>query len=609
MKKFKSSLLCIILVLLLSSQKGTPTVNAQINSNNRDNYNKIDTLIDRNQYEKAKEICLEMLKKNPSDPVIKTYLGMIYTAQFKYNEAEKVLKEALAKTPNNYIARNALGIIYYQKASSFERDSDKYYESAIVEFETVTRLSPTFYQAYTNAAKVFQDTGKLDQAELYYRKALSIEPNDSDAIEGLGTVYFQKNLIDVAIQKFLKAISINKRNSTAHFHLGEAYMAKGEYDKAITYLQSSLYIFPNSSIVHEMLGKAYEYKGDINSAITEYQKAILIKPKSVQPYLNLANIYENNGEYDLAILELKNAVAKNPEHKEILIKIAELSINNDNVDQGIKYYKTFLDNKDTSIEALKGLSQAYYIKTTEISTTEAISKNDLLSLQSELSKNLQINPDDPEINLALLRLAVITNSKNEAEMYFNKIISMKNIRPLYPLIKGEAYFIMGRFRDSMNEFKLAVNMGDSAEDLLNIGKALLLNKCYSVAKIAFERILVISPNNQNAKKILIKITDLENQANEKFVIAENFYNKEQYLQAQQALKDCIFLNPYFDKAYYFLAKIYEIQKDYLNTITYYQAYLNLAHLKPKEIHKIQRKIHKLSLRTKDKRAFISMICA
>ncbi len=496
------------------------------------NHLKIEKLIEKGRYHEALAEITKILRNNPNDLNAKAYMGSVYSAQFKLDAAKREYREILKKDPNNAAAHNGLGMVYYRRTTSSDMNVRKQIpqllNKSLKEFSKAIKNAPFFYQAYNNAGEIYYEQGKITEAETYFRKAIELKPDYSEAVENYGRILFSKNQINAAIKEYREAIKLNSRNSSAYYHLGEALIAKGQYSNAIKYLQTSLYLFPNSAPVHNMLGKAYEMQKNETAAIAEYKKASLIKPEYPAPYLSLANIYENRGDEEFAISELRNALSINPNFYEANVRIAEISLNIGRIDQAVNCYKKLLNLPQYKKIALNGLSRAYFLKAQQASSSGYLSsENDFIQVKNALKQAISYDPENLELYLSLLKISKISREDDRSEFYLNHIIKESGDNRIDHIIKGEAYLVFKEFNNAEKEFVLAINQSQNTEDLLKLAEIFTIDRSYSSAEIALNRVLALEPNNLKAKMAEKRIERYKIQAISKLRVAEDFYKRKQ----------------------------------------------------------------------------------
>ena len=135
----------------------------------------------------------------------------------------------------------------------------------------------------------------------------------------LAIQHHQRGNFQEAISYYKKAIQINPNLSEAHNNLGYAYQGLGKTQEAINCYQKAIQINPNLSEVHNNLGYAYQELGKTQEAMNCYQKAIQINSDYVEAHNNLGHLYRELGKtqeamncYQKAIDLYDHVLALNP---------------------------------------------------------------------------------------------------------------------------------------------------------------------------------------------------------------------------------------------------------------------------------------------------------
>ena len=87
------------------------------------------------------------------------------------------------------------------------------------------------------------DSEKYSEAEIKYRKALSISPEETKALYNLGNTHFNDKNFDEASQRFFQTQKFSKDKSEKHmaFHnMGNVFMKKKDYAKAVESYKNAL---------------------------------------------------------------------------------------------------------------------------------------------------------------------------------------------------------------------------------------------------------------------------------------------------------------------------------------------------------------------------------
>lgn len=85
----------------------------------------------------------------------------------------------------------------------------------------------------------------IDQAKLDYERALRIRPKYSEAINNLGTIYYEKRNYKKAEKLYRRALKSMPRSATFYNNLGAAYFAQGKFRQGEEAYQAAFKIDPS----------------------------------------------------------------------------------------------------------------------------------------------------------------------------------------------------------------------------------------------------------------------------------------------------------------------------------------------------------------------------
>ena len=122
---------------------------------------------------------------------------------------------------------------------------NKKWQEADAIFDTIILTQPLLSGSYVNKGLIAKKTGELDQARIF----------------------------------FAKAIEINSLNLYAHHELGQVYRLQGEFDNAEQSYAAALAIWPNFAQAHASMGVLLElYRGRFLEAYTYYTSYLVLAP-------------------------------------------------------------------------------------------------------------------------------------------------------------------------------------------------------------------------------------------------------------------------------------------------------------------------------------------
>ena len=152
-------------------------------------------------------------------------------------------------------------------------------------------------KTYLKEASDFFKGGKFTKARRILKIGLRYSPKNAHIWNFLGTVYLKCNNVDNAIQAYKKAISIDPRFSDAIDNINHAYSLKGEYRKSIGILKDFLNLKPRYTVYRLKLGENYLKIEDYDNAISTFNTALKVFPKSTEAWINLGLCYYHKKEY------------------------------------------------------------------------------------------------------------------------------------------------------------------------------------------------------------------------------------------------------------------------------------------------------------------------
>lgn len=188
------------------------------------------------------------------------------------------VQRAVAVSPTNLEALNTLGNIYQDLGRL---------EEAEASFRKSLQIKPNFVEAHSNLGNILKAMGRFEDAEACYRRALEIKPNFADGHYNLGTTLKVMGRMAEAERCFRRAIELNPKDIEAHNNLGNVLDAMGRFDEAAASFTSALQVNPNFADAHYNLGNILRNMGRLREADASYQRALQITPGFVAARSNM----------------------------------------------------------------------------------------------------------------------------------------------------------------------------------------------------------------------------------------------------------------------------------------------------------------------------------
>ena len=131
---------------------------------------------------------------------------------------------------------------------------------------SATNDSPYAPIALVNLGQMEEERGRPGQAELHYRRALSLDPETPKANNNLGIVLMAKGDSVSAKARFLEELRVNPENAEAHFNLGLYNKLVGRIADAVPYWKSTLELNPYFVPAYQNLADYYHGIDDVATA-------------------------------------------------------------------------------------------------------------------------------------------------------------------------------------------------------------------------------------------------------------------------------------------------------------------------------------------------------
>ncbi len=155
---------------------------------------------------------------------------------------DKVEQEAKAK-PNDISVWNRLGSIT-MRAAMFDESYNQQAEDA---YGHVLKLDPDNLEALRGIGDIYYDTSKYDEAIAAYEHYLKKKPDDPEVSTDLGTMYLYTGNADQALVQYQRALRIKPDMFQAYYNMGVAYAEEGKPATAQAALKKALDLAPDDN--------------------------------------------------------------------------------------------------------------------------------------------------------------------------------------------------------------------------------------------------------------------------------------------------------------------------------------------------------------------------
>lgn len=195
-------------------------------------YNSLSTLYaETGQPEKARRILEQGLRKNPEDVSLLSRLGILLAESGSPQRAVEVLNVCTRKAPHDPDHFNYLGIAHFRIGNAAK---------ALESYRTALKLDANNASVFNNIGtlylSLYLQSGKNEDfraAESNLQRAVAVDPRQFNALNGLGGLYKKSGRLNDAERCWRKALEAKPDFSMPMFNLGVLLLERGEHGQAL----------------------------------------------------------------------------------------------------------------------------------------------------------------------------------------------------------------------------------------------------------------------------------------------------------------------------------------------------------------------------------------
>jgi len=283
------------------------------------------------------------------------------------------VKTFLKMFPDVALAHNDLGVLYhkvgeplqalahYEKANRLQPNTPtiiknlaEFYcvvlgwtEDAICMLTGLLKAYPDDFEILTALGAISSQVGRLEEARVFFRKALEINPENRDLHERLAQV---DGPVSAAEYRTVPATA--KQEAPA-----QQAAVTDEYSEAEASFEQMVAQNPGNSLAHNNLGIIWAKRGNLEKAGRCYELAVQCEPDNAIYRKNLADLYfVHLGRTDEAIEIYTELLKTRPKDTEVLSALAIISQANQLRDQARTFIRRVLELEPWNTEAREFLA-------------------------------------------------------------------------------------------------------------------------------------------------------------------------------------------------------------------------------------------------------------
>jgi tetratricopeptide (TPR) repeat protein len=205
----------------------------------------------------------------------------------RLSESVEFYKQAIILNPSNPLPKFNLAVIY--------QDQEKFEEAERL-YRTIVEHNPGFAPAWSNLASIQEKRGQADEAEKSHRCAIEADRDGCAAASQFGYFLLRAQRTDEAAAVFEHSIKKDPRCANAWFGLGLIAEAKGDHRMALLSYDKALIYNPSDLEAYQRSAEIMISQGERGRAVGLLQKAASLDPARGDINLLLGKLLMEEGK-------------------------------------------------------------------------------------------------------------------------------------------------------------------------------------------------------------------------------------------------------------------------------------------------------------------------
>jgi len=185
-------------------------------------------------------------------------------------------------------------------------------------YRRAVSLKPDLVEAHNNLGSLLESLGRPEDAERSYREALALRPDLAQLHNNLGIALVSLGRLDDAERCYREALAREPRYPEAHNNLGNVLGFLGRPDEADSSYREALVLKPDFPEAYYHLGLTLVSRGRLEEAEQTFRQAIVHNPGYAEAHCDLGNVTGSLGRPEEAERHYRQALALRPDYAEAL---------------------------------------------------------------------------------------------------------------------------------------------------------------------------------------------------------------------------------------------------------------------------------------------------
>jgi tetratricopeptide (TPR) repeat protein len=245
-------------------------------------------------FDKAAENYRLAMKDDPNATFIAEELSDLYIQSGRLRDAVTEAEDLLKQNPNDVNDRRILARIYSRLIGEPQQShiDETMLKKAIEQYQKITELDPKDVDSWMWLGRLQKIAQNTPDAQKAFQAALSLDPDNEDAMTGLAEVYADVGDTKAATE-LLKKVAEKDPSTRSLTTLAQFYEQVKEYSLAADALKRAIDVTPDNNVeLKAGLAEDLFFAQQFDAALKVYQElATESDPKEVKWQLRISQVY------------------------------------------------------------------------------------------------------------------------------------------------------------------------------------------------------------------------------------------------------------------------------------------------------------------------------
>jgi len=409
-------------------------------------------------------------------------------------------------------------------------------DEAVIWFKKALQEDPEMAVAHFKLGQVYRKKGDARQAYGQLNHAVQQDPTLKDARKEMAFVLVENRGLEQAIEVCRKYLEFNGDDEDIYLILGNSLAYTKKLDEATEVMNEAIAKYPESTSVKVNLAKMLVAGGKIDKGRTLLEKVAEENPEDIKLQMALVQIYQKIARFDLAVMRLEQMKKRFPQNALPYLSLAQLALRKNQPDQA----KEILMEAENSSIHDSGLFRLYAMIIHRQGDSEAALKYFKKAVEVSSNEKLQLN------QMILVDYHSYLKNFKEAQEILETIIAADESKKVLKSKVVELFLAQGEFEQARTSVDalLKENAGDARGHFLK-GLMMMKDKEVVGAREQFSKAKELAPDVA------------ENQ----FLYGLTFMHESQDISITE-ISEALKKNPELVKARMALAELFAKKGDY-----------------------------------------------